>query len=151
MSKGEVDGNCTRTEFNAALRWLAIGAILAAIGVALGAFGAHGLRNAVQDTVTDVEKSLEWWGTANRYLMYHSFAIIAVAITSLSVGMRRSFSICNSLFVAGIVLFSGCLFVMALTEIKKLGAIVPLGGLSLIAAWLTFSFGLFSLMRDSKK
>lgn len=150
MSKRTVDGNCMKPTNKAALCWLAIGAVLSAVGVALGAYGAHGLQNLIEGRVEDVEKSLEYWATANRYMMYHCFAIMAVSITSLSTGLRRSFSVCNCLFVIGIALFSGCLYVMALTDIKKLGAVVPIGGLSLIVAWINYSVGLFYSMKENQ-
>lgn len=134
-----------------AVRWFALGALLAAIGVGLGAFGAHGLENAVQGKVADPAKSLEYWGTANRYLMYHSFAIMVAAIASLVLGQRKSFSICSCLFVLGIVLFSGCLYAMALTDFKKLGMIVPFGGLSHIVGWLILSAGLLSASHQGNK
>ena len=138
-------------ENSAARWWLASGALLAAIGVSLGAFGAHGLQNYIQDRVADPAKSLEYWGTANRYLMYHSFAIMIVSLAALYIGKRKAFWVSNSLFVAGIVLFSGCLYVMALTDLKKLGMIVPLGGLSHILGWLTFALSIFAAPREGKQ
>ena len=135
----------------AALRWFAFAALLAATGVGLGAFGAHGLENVVRDTVSDPAKSLEHWGTANRYLLYHCFAIMIVALASLQLGFRRSFQISLSLFVIGIVLFSGSLYVLALTDFKKLGMIVPIGGLAQILGWFTFALGLISASREGTK
>ena len=134
-----------------AVRWFALGAVLAATGVGLGAFGAHGLENAVQGKVADPTKSLEYWGTANRYLMYHSFAIMLAAIASLILGKRKSFWICSCFFVVGIALFSGCLYAMALTDFKKLGMIVPLGGLSNIVGWLMLAAGLLSASQQGTK
>ena len=104
---------------------LATGAVLAAIGVALGAFGAHGLR-----TMLD-EGRLGCWQTGVQYHLWHAIALIALAAVPLA-GLRGP----AWLLALGILIFSGSLYVMALTGIRWLGAVTPLGGLCFIAGWL---------------
>ena len=132
------------------LRWIAIGAILASIAVGMGAFGAHGLEPALANRVEDPAKNMEHWETASRYHMYHSIAIVLVGLASMQIGRGRLLISAAILFSIGIVLFSGLLYVLALTDIKVLGAIVPLGGLAFIVGWLTFAVGVFNANRKSK-
>jgi len=108
--------------------WNAAG-IAGALGVALGAFGAHGLRDAVSDPGL-----LDTWHTAARYHLVHALALGLVACHP------RPPRVAGGLFLAGLVLFSGSLYVLVLTEQRWLGAITPLGGLSFIAGWLVLAF-----------
>lgn len=108
--------------------WWTVGGVLGALGVALGAFGAHGLRNVVTD-----EHLLEVWVTGSRYHLVHALAICLVAAHP---GQPRWAA---ALFVAGIVLFSGSLYTMTLTGQRWLGAVTPLGGLCFIAGWLVLA------------
>ncbi len=102
-----------------------IGAINAAIAVGAGAFAAHGLRGKLE------ARALEVFETGARYHMYHALATILAALVATS-GARTA----GWLFQAGIVLFSGSLYALALTDIKILGAITPIGGLAFIAGWV---------------
>lgn len=102
-----------------------IGAINAAIAVAAGAFAAHGLRGRLE------ARALEVFETGARYHMYHALAIILAALAATS-GARTA----GWLFQAGIVVFSGSLYALALTDIKILGAITPIGGLAFLAGWV---------------
>jgi uncharacterized membrane protein YgdD (TMEM256/DUF423 family) len=129
-------------------RWLVIGALLAALAVGLGAFGAHGLEKFLAERVQDPARSVENWTTASRYQMYHATGMIAVAITIAVFGASPALNLANVLFVTGIVLFSGCLYVLALTDLKILGAIVPLGGLAMIAGWLSLAIGIMAKRPD---
>lgn len=119
-----------------------MGAILAAMAVGLGAFGAHGLENFISGRVESPTKNVEHWVTASRYQMYHAIGILVVALAAAIFGRNRAFDVANILFVLGIGLFSGCLYGLALTDLKMLGAIVPVGGLAMIAGWLTFALGM---------
>jgi len=101
---------------------IAVGALNAAIAVAAGAFAAHGLRERLEP------RALEIFETGARYQMYHAFAII---IAGLVVARTAGW-----LFQAGIVLFSGSLYALALSDVKVLGAITPFGGLAFIVGWL---------------
>jgi uncharacterized membrane protein YgdD (TMEM256/DUF423 family) len=106
-----------------------IGALSGAIGVGAGAFGAHALRARLEP------RMLEVFETGARYQMYHAVALLAVAwAASRWPGSLTTAS--GWLMVAGTVLFSGSLYVMALSNIRALGAITPLGGVCFIAGWL---------------
>jgi uncharacterized membrane protein YgdD (TMEM256/DUF423 family) len=105
-----------------------IGALSAGIAVAAGAFGAHGLRDRLAPELLQV------FETAARYQMYHALGLLAVAWAASrqgAAGARRA----GWLFVAGTLLFSGSLYLMALTGVRWLGAITPLGGAAWIAGW----------------
>ncbi|WP_411281335.1 DUF423 domain-containing protein [Gemmatimonas sp.] len=108
--------------------FIIIGALSGAIGVAAGAFGAHALRARLEPRMLDV------FETGARYQMYHAIAMLAAAwIVSRFPGSLANAS--GWLFLAGSVLFSGSLYAMALTGIRALGAITPLGGVCFIAGW----------------
>jgi len=104
---------------------LRVAAALGFLAVALGAFGAHGLREVLAAT-----GRAEEWKTAVVYHLVH-----AVLMTALSLRAEVP-KLVWSLFAVGIVVFSGSLYVLALTNVRWLGAITPLGGLSLLAGWL---------------
>jgi uncharacterized membrane protein YgdD (TMEM256/DUF423 family) len=103
---------------------LRFAAALCFLAVALGAFGAHALKAALQSS-----GMLEVWNKAVLYHFLHGIAL--VALTLHAAGNRAT----CFLFVAGILLFSGSLYTMALTNIRWLGAITPLGGLCFLAGW----------------
>ena len=105
-----------------------IGAALGALGVLLGAFGAHGLESRVADPA-----QLAWWETAARYHLVHAVALLGVAAHPAK--PRAA----GWLFVAGIAIFSGSLYTMGLTGIRWLGAITPIGGLCFIAGWIALA------------
>ena len=104
-------------------------AILGFLGVALGAFGAHGLETAlVANGRTDT------FETATRYLMYHALALLAVAWLEANASTqwpRRA----GWLFIAGTIVFSGSLMVLAIFDLRLMGAIAPLGGVLLLGGW----------------
>jgi uncharacterized membrane protein YgdD (TMEM256/DUF423 family) len=109
------------------------GAVSAFIGVAAGAFGAHGLKQRLDADLMAV------FEVAVRYQMYHAFALIATA-WAIS---RWPGSLANSagyLFIVGTVLFSGSLYLLSLSGIRWLGAITPLGGLAWLAAWVCLAW-----------
>lgn len=113
-------------------RGVAVAAVLGFLAVALGAFGAHGIKGWLE-TVEDSARRFDWWQTATQYLFWH--ALLAVAFGVLARWNARA-RVGTWLCVAGSVLFSGSLYVMTLTNIRVLGAITPLGGLCFLAAWL---------------
>jgi uncharacterized membrane protein YgdD (TMEM256/DUF423 family) len=100
--------------------------LLGAAGVALGAFGAHGLRARLD------ARALEVWETAVRYHLVHAVALLALALSPHAAQLRTA----GWLFAAGIALFSGSLYALALGGPRLLGPVTPLGGLALIAGWL---------------
>ena len=108
--------------------FLLIGALAALIGVGFGAFGAHGLRERLSPEMLAV------FETGVRYQMYHAFAIliVAVALARLDAPLVRA---AGWSFTAGIVLFSGSLYTMALTGVTTLGAITPIGGVAFLIGW----------------
>lgn len=103
---------------------LAAGAINAGLAVAAGAFAAHGLRERLE------ARALEIFETGARYQMYHALAMVLCAVIATS-GAKTA----GWIFQAGIVVFSGSLYALALTDVKILGAITPLGGLAFLAGW----------------
>lgn len=106
-----------------------LGALSAFVGVAAGAFGAHGLKERLSAEMLAV------FETGVRYQMYHAFALIASAWAAARwPGAWTSAS--GWLFVAGTLVFSGSLYVLSLTGLRWLGAITPLGGLAFLAGWL---------------
>jgi uncharacterized membrane protein YgdD (TMEM256/DUF423 family) len=107
------------------VRILAGGAVLAALGVTLGAFGAHGLRS-----VLDAE-ALGWWETAAQYQMWNAIGLVALGAAPIA-GIGRP----ALLLGIGILIFSGSLYLMALTDMRWLGAVTPIGGALMIAGWL---------------
>ena len=113
-------------------RWFVLGSSLAALGVALGAFGAHGLKARVGPEL------LATWETAARYHLVHALALLATAWAA-SRWPGPTVSAAGWLFLAGMLLFSGSLYALVLTNIRALGAITPLGGLCLIAGWLALA------------
>ena len=96
-------------------------------GVVLGAFGAHGLRERLGPGM------LEVYRTGVLYHLIHAAALLAVGLGAARLRRARAVA---ALFCAGIVIFSGTLYALALTEVRVLGAITPLGGLSFMAGWL---------------
>jgi uncharacterized membrane protein YgdD (TMEM256/DUF423 family) len=114
--------------------WIAGGALAAGLAVGLGAFGAHGLRDKVEP------RMLEVFETGVRYHMYHALALIAVGWATTRWNSAW-LSASGWLFVAGIVIFSGSLYVMVLSGARWLGAITPIGGVALIAGWACLALG----------
>ena len=108
--------------------WGAAGAVLAGLAVAGGAFGAHALRTRLD------EGALAIWETAARYQMYHSLALLATTTRHASHNAPL-LQPARWLFLAGILLFSGSLYALALTGVTGLGAVTPFGGLAFLAGW----------------
>jgi uncharacterized membrane protein YgdD (TMEM256/DUF423 family) len=114
-------------------RMMVFGAIFAGLAVAAGAFGAHLLKPVLDPSMLGV------FETAARYQMYHALALCLVA----AIGERHPtlrVSAVAWLFVAGIVLFSGSLYLLSLSGIRWLGALTPLGGAAFMAGWAVFAW-----------
>ena len=105
------------------LLWGSINALLA---VALGAFGAHGLRH-----IADAA-AIQTWNTAAQYHFYHALGLL---IIGLLVRFHPKVYIAGYMMLAGIIIFSGSLYALALTQIKLLGAITPIGGVCFLLGW----------------
>ena len=112
--------------------WFALGALAGAVGVALGAFGAHALKSRVTEDLLAV------FEIGVRYQMYHALALFAVAWAAAhwpSGWVNAS----GWLFLVGILVFSGSLYIMTLTGASWLGAITPIGGLCFILGWVALA------------
>jgi uncharacterized membrane protein YgdD (TMEM256/DUF423 family) len=109
------------------------GAVLAFVAVALGAFGAHGLRDHL------TSESLAIYQTGVQYHMTHALALLALA--ALSNRTRKAATI-GWLFIFGVLIFSGSLYLLAITGQRWLGAITPLGGLCFLSGWAIFAYDL---------
>ena len=105
-------------------------AILGFIGVALGAFGAHALRGRVAPEMIEV------WRTGVLYHLLHTLALLAVAALGPKVTRPQ---LVAGLFLAGIAIFSGSLYLLVLTDVRVLGAVTPLGGLAFMAGWIALA------------
>jgi uncharacterized membrane protein YgdD (TMEM256/DUF423 family) len=117
------------------MNWSATGAVLAGLAVAFGAFGAHGLKGRLDDY------SMGVYEKAVLYHFFHALGLLMVSILPRLGAISESAGtwVC-ALLVAGIVLFSGSLYVLALTGVRALGAVTPLGGLAFLAAWFLLAF-----------
>jgi uncharacterized membrane protein YgdD (TMEM256/DUF423 family) len=115
----------------------ALAAINGFLSVAAGAFGAHGLKDRLS------ERHLEVWQTGASYQMFHALALFAAAwLLSRGAPGARAAGWC---FLAGIALFSGSLYLLALTGKDKLGAITPIGGVAFLAGWALLAYAAFKL------
>lgn len=117
-------------------KYFLIGAIFAAIAIALGAFGAHGLKEIVS------ERMLQNFETGVRYQMYGALGLMLIALASTVVKDYKKLATGAMLIVVGMIIFSGSLYIMALTGATILGAITPIGGVSLIAGWSFVVWGI---------
>ncbi len=118
--------------------FLMIGSIFGFLGVAIGAFAAHGLKTKLSAEMFSI---LE---VGVRYHMYHVFALLAVS-WAVSHAPIHWFPISGWCFIAGIIIFSGSLYILALSGVKAWGAVTPVGGLFFLVGWLTLAFGAFKL------
>ena len=107
---------------------LSLGGLYGLLGVLLGAFGAHGLRDRLDPS------QLSSWQTAVQYQLFHALALIAVAIWCLHSG-QNVLRYAGGFFALGIVLFSGSIYALVLGSASWMGPITPLGGLTLMAGW----------------
>jgi uncharacterized membrane protein YgdD (TMEM256/DUF423 family) len=115
--------------------FIIVGAINAFLAVALGAFGAHGLKDKVEPYYLDI------WKTGVTYQMFHALGIIAVAMLLGKSAASSLFTWSGWLMLIGIVLFSGSLYVLTLTKISPLGIITPFGGVAFLTAWILMIIG----------
>lgn len=110
-------------------QWFVLGAALAALGVAAGAFGAHGLRAKLTADMLAV------YETGARYHLIHAVGLLAIGVAAHH-WPGNLVQAAGWLMVAGIALFSGSLYALAITGVRGLGAITPLGGLAFISSWV---------------
>ncbi len=111
--------------------FLLIAAISGFLVVALGAFGAHGLKEKIS---TDL---LAVYQTGVLYQMFHTLVLLVVALLLVQQPQLGALRWSGWLFVAGIIIFSGSLYLLAITGVRVLGAITPIGGVAFLAGWLS--------------
>jgi uncharacterized membrane protein YgdD (TMEM256/DUF423 family) len=114
--------------------WVKIAASVGFLGVALGAFGAHGLRGRIPENLMSA------YQTGVLYHLVHAVALLALALHARVTS--HSIAIEGALMLAGIVLFSGSLYALAVSGVGRFGMITPFGGLCFLAAWATILFRL---------
>jgi uncharacterized membrane protein YgdD (TMEM256/DUF423 family) len=124
------------------MNWIAVGAALMALAVGMGAFGAHGLRNQLD------AYSMSVYERAVFYHFVHALGILFVAVLTRSsaitpAGQERV----AWLLLIGIIVFSGSLYALAISGVRILGAITPIGGLAFIIAWLVLAYEALRLRR----
>lgn len=112
------------------------GAVLAALGVAAGAFGAHALRGRLTPDLLNV------FETGVRYQLIHALGLLAVAWATTR-WPGRATNMAGWLLLAGIVLFSGSLYALSMSGVRALGAITPLGGVAFIAGWIALAWAVW--------
>ncbi len=129
----------------ASQRWIAIGALLGAAGVALGAYGAHGLEGLLTGcgyAGDDLAHRLDIYHTAVRYHMLHALALVLVGL-ALVHRSPRAWHVAAWTMLLGVLVFSGLLYVLALAGPgwRWLGAVVPIGGGAMIVGWIALAAG----------
>ncbi len=110
--------------------FIMVGSVSAAIGVAAGAFGAHGLKNVLSSEM------LATYETAVRYQMYHAFGMIVAGMLTSNPRMKIWSHRAGMAFLLGTILFSGSLYALTISTERWFGAITPLGGVCFILGWL---------------
>jgi uncharacterized membrane protein YgdD (TMEM256/DUF423 family) len=123
--------------------FLFLGALSALMGVGMGAFGAHGLKTILTPEMMTV------YQTGVTYQMWHSLALIGIAIMRHQNPAAKLLSWAGWLMFIGIILFSGSLYLLALTQSSELGRITPIGGVSFLTAWLLIS--IYSTQKQHSK
>lgn len=119
------------------MNWSAVAAVLLAVAVGLGAFGAHGLKGRLDAYSMDI------WQKAVLYHFFHAFGLLIVALMPrIQVVSESSATWICALLFAGVLFFSGSLYGLALSGVTVLGAITPIGGVAFIAAWLLLAWHL---------
>lgn len=114
--------------------FVALGSINAALAVILGAFGAHALKARISPQM------LEVYHTASQYHFYHALGMLLIGVLAMQLRSGGALQLSGYLMLAGIVLFSGSLYLLAVTGVTWLGAVTPLGGVAFIAAWVVLAF-----------
>lgn len=113
-----------------AKQFLILGSLFGGLAVVFGAFGAHALKS-----ILEANQRMDTYELASRYQFYHALALLAVGLLLYNFP-HRGFIYAGYAFILGMLIFSGSLYVLSLTNVGWLGAITPLGGLALIVAWV---------------
>jgi uncharacterized membrane protein YgdD (TMEM256/DUF423 family) len=123
---------------------LVAGSLLMAMAVALGAFGAHALKARVAPEMLAV------WQTGVTYHAWHALALLLLGVLMLHVPGSAALRVASWLFIIGIVLFAGSLYLLALGAPKALGAVTPFGGVAFIAAWIAVAAAVWNQRSGSE-
>jgi uncharacterized membrane protein YgdD (TMEM256/DUF423 family) len=116
------------------MNWLLVAAINGFVAVAAGAFGAHGLQGKLDAHAMSV------FETGARYQMYHALAIGLAALAARNTAAASTANVASAFFLVGIVLFSGSLYLLALTGTRALGFVTPFGGLAFLVGWAALAW-----------
>ena len=116
--------------------FLITGTVFAALAVMIGAFGAHALKATLEAT-----QRLDTFETAVKYQFYHSLALLILGLLMMKAN-HSMFNTAGYGYIAGIILFSGSLYILALTGVTKWGAVTPIGGLAFIIGWAALLIGI---------
>lgn len=130
--------------------WILCGAVLGFLGVALGAFGAHGLPEmlaGLEVPAAEIPGREKTFETAVRYHVYHALALVLVGLLANS-RRCRGWTTAGISFLFGVLIFSGCLYALVFTGVKVLGAIVPIGGVAFLVGWLAMAAGALKWRKD---
>ncbi len=110
--------------------FLIIGSIATALAVGLGAFGAHGLKEMLTDEMLDI------FETGVKYHFYHAIGLLVIGLVAQLIPNSSLLQWSGWLMLAGIIIFSGSLYILSISGIRWMGAITPIGGLCFIVAWI---------------
>lgn len=122
--------------------YIALSATMGALAVVLGAFGAHGLESVLTEDMIDT------YEIGVRYHFYHAGAALVLAIAGQRLLALRSGKAAFAMFNIGIVIFSGSLYLLAVSGIRWLGAITPIGGVAFIAGWVLLAYAGWATRSD---
>jgi len=114
--------------------FIVVGALAGLLAVVLGAFGAHALRGQIDASLLIV------FNTGAQYQMYHALSLLMVGILAYLFPAQKLLRWSGGFFIAGMILFSGSLYALALTEIKWVGPVTPIGGTAFMIGWLLLAF-----------
>lgn len=120
--------------------FVVLGSINAFFAVGLGAFGAHGLKSKVSAELLAV------WQTGVQYHMFHALGLILLGILIHLLPQAGLLRVAGWLLLSGIVLFSGSLYGMVLSEVRTLGMVTPIGGISFLLGWLLMALAVWRQM-----
>jgi uncharacterized membrane protein YgdD (TMEM256/DUF423 family) len=116
--------------------FLVLGSLLGALSVMIGAFGAHALKKLLTDN-----GRMDVFETAVKYQFYHAFALLITGLLLFRV-QHKLFDYAGISFIAGMLIFSGSLYILCITNVKWWGAVTPIGGLCMIAGWILLAVAL---------
>ncbi|MGB8337774.1 MAG: DUF423 domain-containing protein [Burkholderiales bacterium] len=117
--------------------FLLLGSVSALLAVVIGAFGAHALKNELSADMLAI------FQTGVQYHFYHALGLLAVGLVATQIPESTSLKYSGWLMFVGIVIFSGSLYLLSITETRWLGAITPIGGVAFIAAWLLLTIAIY--------